>query len=56
MKQRLKALGHRAGGRPESLSTRLLNNIAKVVPNLTLGAMQEIMTYKSELHEMSSRF
>ena len=44
MKQSLKALRLREGGGPDGLSARLLNHISKSVPNLIIGAMQEINT------------
>ena len=56
MKQSLKALRLGAGGRPDELSARLLNHISKAVPNLVLGAMQEITTYESKPPEMSKIF
>ena len=52
MKQSLKALRLRSDREPDILSTKLLNHISKAIPNLVLGAMQEVTTYESKPHEM----
>ena len=49
MKQSIKALGLGTGCGPDGLPARLLNNISKAVPNLILGAMQEVTTYDTKL-------
>ena len=48
MKQGLRALRLRASGGPDGMTARLLNYIAKFLPNLVLGAMQEVFNFHKQ--------
>ena len=56
MKQGLKALRIASARGPDGLSSRLLNHLAKLLPDLMLGAMQEITLYEHKPQKLSQRF
>ena len=56
MKQGLKALRIESSGGPDGLSARLLNHLIKLVCNLNLGAMNEILTVSEKIYKLSKRF
>ena len=56
MKQGIRALRLGSSGGPDGNSARLLNHLAKVIPNLILEAMQEITLMQDKPYKLSKRF
>ena len=56
MRQGLKALKLTSRGNPDGISSRLLNYLANILPNLVLGAMHEITKYESKPDSLAERF
>ena len=56
MKQGLRALKLTSKGGPDGISSRLLNYLARILPNLVLGSMQEITLFENKPDSLSERF
>ena len=56
MKQWFRALILGSSGHPDGLSARLLNHLAKTMPVLILGAMQEITLMQDKPYKLSRSF
>merc|ERR1712112_575134 len=56
MRQSLKALKLTSRGGPDGISSRLLNFLAKILPNLVLGVMHEVTRYESKPDSLAERF
>ena len=56
MRQGLRALKLTSKGGPDGISSGLLNYLVKILPNLILGAMQEVTLYEKKPDTLSERF
>ena len=56
MSQEQRALRLKASGGPDGITARLLNHIAKIIPYLVLGLLQEITLTPEKPENLSKRF